>query len=525
MTSLLALALLPILSGAPVSPDSSVVRLDLVHVNDLHAHLDPVPWRLQDKRGRSLPLGGIATLKTAFDSLRRAMPGALLLHAGDQFTGTSWFSLHHGLADAKALRGLGFQAFVPGNHEFDLGPSVLRTFLDSSALPVVAANLDASRDPSLAGRIPSVRTIGVQGRTLAVVGVANEGTAGVSRPGAVRFSRALDVARTVDSLRRSGVWAVILLSHNGIELDTVLARRVPGILAVVGGHSHTRMGRFEGVSSPDDLPYPLMVVSDSGRRVPVVQAWHWGMEIGVLRLEVGGDGYCRKAQGEAFLPVAGGDSLPAPEGIRFFRPDSAMVDLLSPYRRPVDSLRHLRVAHLPQPLGRGREGELADFCAASLLDAGRPLGAQVGLVNRGGVRDNLDSGIVTMDDVQRVAPFGNTVVVLAVSGKKLLHVLKILQSRKKNPGVAGLEGEQGPHGKWKRIRLVGRDTDLDEDDTVRVAVNSYLAEGGDGCLPLRTAKGYRMDSGILDAEALAHWLSVRYPLAAHGAEKKGVAKP
>ncbi|MBK8804818.1 MAG: bifunctional metallophosphatase/5'-nucleotidase [Fibrobacteres bacterium] len=498
----------------PVAPSDhdSGFSLTLVHVNDVHAHLDPTSVSMKvEGKSVQVPLGGAAILKAAFDSLRKARPQSLFLHAGDQFTGTAWFSLYRGLADAAVVQRLGMDAFVPGNHEFDLGPGPLRAFLDSSRVPVVASTLDASREPILAGRIPSVLMREVDGRRIGIVGIAHPSTPSLSRPGQnLRFREAASIAQVVDSARRAGAKAVVVLSHAGWEADTMLARTVPGISCVVGGHSHTRVGSFPGLGGAP--AYPTVIKSSEGLSVPVVQAWHRGMEIGVLNLRFDSTFRLTSWEGHPFLPSPAGLAGLASESVRGFVPDSGMSALLQGLVRPLDSLRAIKVARVPSAYSRRKGGELADLCAQSLLEAGASQGARVGIMNRGGVRDDLDSGVVDMEQVQRVAPFGNSVVVMTITGKRLRHIVKILEGRKKNPGMAGLAGERGEKGKWKSFRLAGAATDLEDEDTVRIATNSYLADGGDGCMPLRKSKGYRYDTGIRDDEALARLLSRLFPV-------------
>ncbi|HOX50566.1 MAG TPA: bifunctional metallophosphatase/5'-nucleotidase [Fibrobacteria bacterium] len=494
--------------------------LTLVHVADIHSRLDP---SLESARfhGRStrIPLGGSAILKAAFDSLRRAHPDALLLHAGDQLSGTSWYSSYRGRADAEVVRRLGVDAFVPGNHEFDGGPAVLRGFLDSSRVPVVASNLEAGREPELAGRIPSFLVREVGGRRIGIVGLVHPGAASISNPGRnLRFSDPASVAGLVDSLRKAGVFPVIGLSHAGLAKDTTLARAIPGLDCIVGGHDHLLMGSFPVGGRP--LPYPVVAVAAPGRKVPVVHAWRHGMEIGVITLRFDSLARLVSWEGAPFLPTASTDSVVDGRFLRAFRPDSAMEALLVRLSPPVDSLRALRVALLPAKSSRGEKGRLADLCARSLLEAAASHGARVGLVNQGGVRDDLDSGLVTMEDVQRVAPFGNTVVVMTLTGKKLRHVVKILEGRGRNPAVAGLAGTRDEKNRWKTFRLEGAAADLGEDDTVRVATYSYLANGGDGCMPLRTSKGYRFDTGIRDDRALADLLGRLHPVPGKGSGRK-----
>lgn len=504
--------------------------LAIAHVNDVHSHLEPTNVDARLDTAFQLRLGGATRVATAFAGLRKEHPDMLFLHAGDEFTGTPWFAHYKGLADAAVLDRLGFDAFVPGNHEFDQGPGVLGAFFDSLHVPVVAANLDASQEPALKGKIRPWLEKNVAGHRVAIVGVAQPETPGISNPGKnLKFSSAASVKGAVDSARKAGAQAVILLSHAGLEVDSVLARTIPGVTAIVGGHSHTRLGGFDAIGLPPSAPYPVVVKTADGISVPVVQSWEWAKEIGVLELEVDSLGRAAAWKGSAFLPasdtllVSGkplADSIAAKlrqkmssNGlVRFVAPDSAMSWLLARLGRPLDSLRGSVVARLPRPLTRRSPDDLPATFARCLLEAGKPWGAQAGLVNGGGVRDDLDSGELSLESIQRVAPFSNTVVVMTLSVAKLRMVLNILDGHHGAPGIAGIVPERDDKGHVRALRLEGATRALDDVDTLRLATISYLAGGGDGCTALKLTSGFRHDTGIKDAEALAAWLSRKFPI-------------
>ena len=499
--------------------------LAIAHINDVHSHLDPTEIKLASDTPLTVRAGGAARLVSAVRTLRKEHPDLLVLHAGDELVGTPWFSLYQGLADAAVLDRIGVDAFVPGNHEFDRGPEFLARFLDSLHGPVVAANLDASREPALCGRILPAVVVMRSGHRVGIVGVAQPETPSISRPGPnLKFRRAGAVRATVDSLRKVGVRTVILLSHAGIEEDTVLARTVPGIAVVVGGHSHTRMGRnLTNIGLRTDKPYPMEVRAKDGRIVPVVQAWEWGKEIGEIVLHLDDSGRTTGWTASPFLPLSdtilmGGGILPpykaravrerlASSGaVRFFEPDSSTAALLSAWERPIDSLRHVIVARIPAAIPRGNP-LLGTLCARALREAGSPWGAEVGVQNAGGIRDDLPLGEISQESVLKVMPFQNTVVVVALTGAQLRELRRLVRGRDgREPGWDGVsEREEGT------LQVRGRTGPLLDADTVRIATNSYLAAGGDGCRMLERADGFRLDTGIPDAEAFSSLLGELYP--------------
>lgn len=531
MTNSVRLFLGLLLAG--LADAASPWSLRLVHVNDMHAHLEATEATLGQDTLARVPLGGAASLATAFAQLRREKVPTLFLHAGDQFSGTPWFSRYQGLADAAVLDRLGFDAFVPGNHEFDKGPEVLGRFLDSLHVPALAANLDARSEPALQGKLRKGMVLEVAGHRVGIAGVAHPDTRNLSSPGpALRFQAASVVRATVDSLRKTGAEIVVLLSHAGFEEDTVLARS-SGADAVVGGHTHLRMGDFrrEGLAGGRAYPYPVKLAS--GVVVPVVQAWEHGKEIGVLELDIE-SGKIVAMRGKPFLPV--GDSLQwllpgladttglrlrrtleSRGAVRILAADPGMQTLLKGLSGPLDSLRRAAVGHLPEPLGH-RKGRLLQVCAASLKEAGETMGAQVGLVNAGGVREDLDSGTVTREDVQRVLPFGNEVVVLTLTGRELSQAVKALRAQRGH--VLGLDGAQiltDSLDRFAGVQLAGASLAMRDSDTVRVATNSYLAGGGSGCRMLKRATGTRRGLGTTDAQALETWIARHHPRQAQSA--------
>jgi 5'-nucleotidase len=499
-------------------------RLRIVHVNDIHAHLDPTEVSLRCDPPAEVELGGAARLATAFAQLRRDGLPSLFLHAGDEFSGTPWFSSYLGLADAAALDRLGLDAFVTGNHEYDRGPAVLGRFLDSLHVPTLAANVDASKEPALAGKLRRGILIRRGGHLVGVVGVALPGTPGISSPGPTLTFRSASTARSaVDSLRAAGAELVVLLTHAGFDQDTVLAR-MPGVDVVVGGHTHTRMGDFGDEGLATKLPYPYMVQC-GGRSVPVVQAWEWGKEIGVLDLEIR-DGKVVSAQGHPFLPAgpalrAHGKALPESLAValrerlehrarlRFLAEDDSMASLLRGLEGPIDSLRHAVVGHLAQRLDR-EDGGLLHACAQALRLAGSDAGAVVGLMNPGGVREDLEAGAVTREQVLEVQPFGNAVVVLTVTARDLLQAVSRLSSRRGRGKVLdGAEVRKDADGNRQLVLEGG--TVLEPEDTLRLATNSYLASGGDGCRSLKDASGWRAQLQTTDSQALEAWIRRFHP--------------
>ncbi|MGB9861979.1 MAG: helix-hairpin-helix domain-containing protein, partial [Candidatus Bipolaricaulaceae bacterium] len=207
-------------------------NLVLLHVNDVHSRLDE-----------------LARVATAVEEIRAKSPDALFLHAGDQFLGTLYFTVHKGLADAEVLNLLGLSAMALGNHEFDEGPAGLARFADVVRFPLLSANCNVSNEPLLSGKIKPYVVLDVAGEKVGIIGVTTPDTAWSSNPGPnVTFTDPVSAVRAaISDLSAQGIKVIVVLSHLGWDNDLVLAQSVAGIDVLVGGHSHTLPKEYPAV--------------------------------------------------------------------------------------------------------------------------------------------------------------------------------------------------------------------------------------------------------------------------------------
>jgi len=228
-----------------IVPQDGSFNLTILHVNDTHSHLDPsvVDYSCRNRLYRA-ELGGFTRLAKAVRDLRRKDENSLFLHGGDMVQGTLYFTKYQGLADIDLLNAMGLDAATLGNHDFDKGAEVTAKLADAATFPLVSANVDASRDPALNGKIRPYVVRDFGGHRVAIIGATTADTPAVSSPGGlVSFGRLVPrISAAVRELREKGIDKIILLSHIGYDEDVRLARTVPGIDVIVGGHSHTLLG-------------------------------------------------------------------------------------------------------------------------------------------------------------------------------------------------------------------------------------------------------------------------------------------
>lgn len=270
-------------------------------------------------------LGGFAHLKTLIDRLRGDVgPGrALLLDGGDLWQGSGLANTMQGADMVEAANLLGIEAMT-GHWEFTYGEQALRANLERFKGEFLAQNVflteeaafnDAKAFDPVSGRVfkPSViKEIG--GHRIAVIGQAFPYVP-IAHP--KRFTpdwkfgiRDEELQKLVDSHRNTDkVDAVILLSHNGMDVDLKLASRVTGIDVILGGHTH------------DAVPQPISV-SNAGGVTLVTNAGASGKFLAVLDLDIakGKVGNARYR----LLPVFS----------ELLKPDAAMQALIDKMREP-----------------------------------------------------------------------------------------------------------------------------------------------------------------------------------------------
>jgi 5'-nucleotidase len=422
----------------------------ILHTNDLHSSLigmgpssDYTPFTLGDDATR----GGWARLAAAIARRRAARQAGgpvLTLDAGDYSMGTAFGAATRQLGgELRLLARMGFDATTFGNHEFDLGPDGLAQSIGVAAkagrIPLVLpSNTDlAAGDPRLAGlqalaKQGLVRRHAVierGGLRFGLIGLLGEEASHYT--GGTKFTDAIRTAtELVQVLRQQEkVDVVVCVSHGGVVKgkdgryadgdDVRLAREVPGVDVVIGGHSHTEL-------------HEVILVDG---RTPVVQTGKECANLGELVLTLDGgkvtvESYRLHPMDDTVL----GDRDTADEIEKLKKGVTAAVFASRGYA--VDQ----PLAVVPHDL----PNTFADIAASTMLanlvtDAFRAAtGADIGFTANGLMRGALrrgKSGVQTVYDVFAVAPLGagvvddtagSALVTAWFTGQELKHVLEFL---------------------------------------------------------------------------------------------------
>lgn len=222
-------------------------------------------------------MGGFAHLATLVQRLRAARPGALLLDGGDTWQGSGLALWTRGQDMIAAQLALGVDVMT-GHWEFTYGQERVQEVIDGpfrDRIDFVAQNVRTNDfdDPVF----PAYTMREVDGVAVAVIGQAFPYTP-IANPRhfVADWTFGIQPQRlqaTIDEVRKAGAGVVVLLSHNGMDVDLKLASQVAGLDAILGGHTH------------DAVPVPIPVRNAGGQTL-VTNAGSHGKFVGVLDLDV-----------------------------------------------------------------------------------------------------------------------------------------------------------------------------------------------------------------------------------------------
>ncbi len=222
-------------------------------------------------------VGGFAHLATLLRLLRANRPGALLLDGGDTWQGSATALWSRGQDMVGACQLLGVD-IMTGHWEFTLGHQRVREIVDhdfAGNIEFLARNIktadfgDPVFTPYTLREIGSTR-VAVIGQAFPYTPIANprylipDWTFGIQEE---------EMQIQVDEARAKGAAVVVLLSHNGMDVDLKMAARVSGIDAILGGHTH------------DGVPAPTLVKNRGGQTLVINSGSH-GKFLSVLDLDV-----------------------------------------------------------------------------------------------------------------------------------------------------------------------------------------------------------------------------------------------
>ncbi len=529
-TCLLATCLLAACSTPPAAPPGTPLRVKVLALNDFHGNLKAPPGgvRIVDpaspagpagvQRRINVPAGGAAAMATLLDTLRAQNPNNIFVAAGDLVGASPLLSsLFRDEPTIEAMNLLGLEASAMGNHELDRGPAELLRLQAGGChpsdgckgpLPFAGATfqyLAANTIVRASGQtlLPPYFVKRFEGIPVAFIGVTLKGTPAIVTPAGTAGLRFRDEAETVNALvpelRRQGIEAIVLLIHEGGEtpgdyndcpgisgaIVEIVRKLDKAVDVVISGHTHRA--------------YNCVI---DGR--PVTSADRFGTLVTQIDLVI--DRTTRDVvSARAENVIVRSDT---------FAPQPRLAALVATYERLVRPLAQRPVGRLSAPLGTrtndAGESAMGQVIADAQLAATRSAGAQVAFMNPGGVRSTLGSDgrlDVVYEDLFSVQPFYNQLVTVTLSGAQLLQLLEqqFTGDRPRTLHVSRTLSYSWDAARPPGQRVVPGSLLLDgrpvtPEMAIRVTVNNFIADGGDGISVFRQARD--RTPGPLDIDAL-----------------------
>jgi len=224
-------------------------------------------------------VGGFAHLSTLIKNIRASRPGSLLLDGGDTWQGsaTALWTKGQDMVDAGKLLGVDV---MTGHWEFTLGAERVKQVVDNDfkgKVDFVAQNIKTNDfgDPVFESYVIKQ----INGVPVAIIGQAFPYTP-IANPRYMTPDWTFGIhddhmQKVVNEARAKGAQVVVVLSHNGMDVDLKMAGRVSGIDAILGGHTH------------DGVPAPIKVKNVGGQTL-VTNAGSNGKFLGVMDFDVKG---------------------------------------------------------------------------------------------------------------------------------------------------------------------------------------------------------------------------------------------
>ena len=536
MTSFAAVSFQATAQGELWEKDKSY-KLTILHTNDNHGRF----W--SNRHGEY----GMAARKTLVDSIRAEVSAAggqlLLLSGGDINTGVPESDLQDAEPDFKGMAQIGYDAMAIGNHEFDNELSVIRKQESWVDFPFLAANI---YDESTKERLFKPYKIFKKGDLrVAVVGFTTEDTKKLGNPefmGNIAFTQPVDEAKKLIPELKEKADVVIATTHMGhykdasfginAPGDVTLARSVPGIDMIIGGHSQDPVCTDAQGALISKYKAGMACMPDSQNGTLIMQAHEWGKYVGRADLEFK-NGELNLVSYQ-LIPVNLKKKVKNAEGKKVrvliadeIAEDQKLKDFLKPYQEQGQEQLQQKIGSVDGKLEGDRDvvrfkpTNMGHLIALAQMEK---VAADLAVMNSGGIRDSIVEGDITYKDVLKVQPFANVVSFVELTGAELWDYLTVVASKPVDSGAfaqfAGVDLVIAG-GELKSAMIKGQN--IDKSKIYRMAINSYIASGGDKYPALNKHSGY-VNSGFVDADVLKGYIESNSPLSAKAHDKGNVVR-
>ena len=255
--------------------NKDIVKISILHTNDIHSHIDPFV------SGRNKGLGGLVQLSSLVNKIKSEEKNVLLLDSGDIFQGTPYFNKFGGELEFKLMSKIGYDCSTMGNHDFDNGLNGFEEQLIHTNFPFICTNYDF-KNTILEGKTKNHAIFHKEGVKIGVIGLGIE-LKGLVDPRLYKNVKYLDPIEAGNKMAKylkhdQNCDIVICLSHLGFKYkgdkvsDQVLAKETSNIDVILGGHTHTFLKK------------PINLKNKNGKNVLINQVGFGAIKLGKINI-------------------------------------------------------------------------------------------------------------------------------------------------------------------------------------------------------------------------------------------------
>jgi 2',3'-cyclic-nucleotide 2'-phosphodiesterase (5'-nucleotidase family) len=467
----------------------------IVHFNDIHGALYPSEayWmNLNFPPPLANAPGALTIINEIKNEAQRKNIPVLIFDLGDWFSGTPLGDFTYGKSVIEFLNTVGITASVIGNHDFGFGLDTLKSLINMLRAPVLCANLKKTGTDSVPEFLKPHMTLEIDGLKLGVFGLITHYLTGMvppeQMPGLSVEKHYIGAERSIRTLRAQSADIIIALTHSGFSHDRRLADSIPGIDVIVGGHSHS------GIEPPYETPRYHTIICQAYSRLSA---------IGILKLKI--EKETKKIKGyEGEIITLYGEAIPL---------NREYLSRLEKWQKEVEagfdevlgySKRTLtRSAFAESPLGNLITDAMREFAQADIA-----------VTNSGGIRANLPQGEITYRDLYKIETFGNTAVIMTMTGRHVWEMLEVsVIGYHAIFQVSGIKMVYNPKAPPKKrlISVIVNGEPINFDREYKVVTNNFLAAGGGAYGIFKEAKDVE-DTYKLIRDILADYIKKHSPI-------------
>ncbi len=454
-------------------------KVTLLYTNDIESVYEPVEafWNNDIEL-----IGGIPYLSSLIKQLRKTEEVTFLFDAGDIFTG-ALSAVTDGKLPFDVYSSMGYDAIALGNHEFEYDWDTLLYVKQRARFPVLNANIFyQDTDINLCQSYAIIEKKGVRIGLIGVMGLeAFKNTTNPAHRIGLEARDPYPIVQNIVNDIREEVDLVVLLTHQnlsspmqtdkeadpevqrGFDEDYEMAGKIKGVDVIIGGHSDN--GLWKPVRHPETGTLICLTFGQS-------------KYLGYLNLTVD----------KRKVTVNEGKLIPVDATV--LEPDEKVNRLVTKVRTEHPSLTEILGSTNKSSFRKYyRESTLGNLMADMLQEESK---ADIGIVNAGSIRADLNAGDITVEEMINIYPFQGKFHVVEITGQSLLKLLEYSYGLtygvvQLSSGVKTRYDSKKPKG-HRLIDVKINDVPLDMSKNYTIASSAFLANGGDGFEMLKKGK-------------------------------------